>query len=159
MGARFFAAVQTCPGAYPASFTMGTGSFPGVKRPGRGADHPPPTSAEVKERVELYLYSPSGPSWPVLWRTLPLPCLIIEFMPPRLVKLARVCGCHHTSLVCLSSIRVNESWEQNKSRMVSNHTLLIPFNCITFTESLWDTDKGPIFVEIHCVPDLASTHR
>jgi hypothetical protein len=29
--------------------TMGTGSFPGVKRPGRGADHPPPSSAEVKK--------------------------------------------------------------------------------------------------------------
>ena len=41
-GARFSATVQTCPGAYPASCTMGTGSFPGVKRPGRGADHPPP---------------------------------------------------------------------------------------------------------------------
>jgi len=24
------------------------------------------SSSEVKERVELYLYSPSGPSWPVL---------------------------------------------------------------------------------------------
>ena len=41
-------------------------SFPGVKRPGRGVDHPPPSSAEVKERVQLYLYSPSGPSWPFL---------------------------------------------------------------------------------------------
>jgi hypothetical protein len=40
--ARFFASVQTGPEAYPASYTMGTGSFPGVKRPGRGADHPPP---------------------------------------------------------------------------------------------------------------------
>jgi hypothetical protein len=46
-------------------------SFPGVKRSGRGVDHPPPSSAEVKERVELYLYSPSRPSWPVLGRTLP----------------------------------------------------------------------------------------
>jgi hypothetical protein len=45
---------------------MGTGSFPGVKRPGRSVDHPPPSSADVKERVELYLYSPSGLSWPVL---------------------------------------------------------------------------------------------
>jgi hypothetical protein len=26
---------------------MGTGSFPGVKRPGRGANHPPPSSADV----------------------------------------------------------------------------------------------------------------
>jgi len=34
---------------------MGTGSFSGVKRPGRGVDHPPPSSAEVKERVALYL--------------------------------------------------------------------------------------------------------
>ena len=40
--------------------------FPGVKRLGRGVDYPPPSSAEVKGRVELYLYSPSGPSWPVL---------------------------------------------------------------------------------------------
>jgi len=52
---------------------MGTGSFQGVKRPWLGVDHPPPSSAEVKERVELYLYSPSGPSWPVLKWTLPLP--------------------------------------------------------------------------------------
>ena len=27
---------------------------PRIKRPGRGVDHPPPSSAEVKERVELY---------------------------------------------------------------------------------------------------------
>jgi len=44
-----------------------------VKRPGRGLDHPHPYSAEVKERVKLYLYSPSGPSWPVLVWSLPLP--------------------------------------------------------------------------------------
>jgi hypothetical protein len=37
-------------------------SFLEVKRPGRGANHPPTSSAEVKERVELYLYSPSGTS-------------------------------------------------------------------------------------------------
>jgi hypothetical protein len=28
---------------------MGTGSFPEVKRPGRGVDHPPLSSAEVKK--------------------------------------------------------------------------------------------------------------
>jgi hypothetical protein len=50
-----------------------TQQVPGVKRPGRGVDHPPPSSARVKERVELHLYSPSGPSWPVLGRHLPLP--------------------------------------------------------------------------------------
>jgi hypothetical protein len=46
--------------------------FPVVKRPGRGADHSPPSSADGEERVELYLYSPSGPSWPVLRWTSPL---------------------------------------------------------------------------------------
>ena len=35
MEARFSATVQTGPGAHPASCTMGTGSFPGVKS-GRG---------------------------------------------------------------------------------------------------------------------------
>ena len=39
-GAIFSASVQTGPGTYPASYTMDTGSFPGVKRPGRGVDHP-----------------------------------------------------------------------------------------------------------------------
>jgi hypothetical protein len=48
-GARFFAHVQTGPEAHPTSCTMATRSFPGVKRPGRGADHPPPSSAEVKK--------------------------------------------------------------------------------------------------------------
>jgi hypothetical protein len=46
-------------------------SFPGVRRPGHGADHPTLASYEVKERVELYPYSPSGPSWPVPGWTLP----------------------------------------------------------------------------------------
>jgi hypothetical protein len=43
--------VQTGPGAHPASYTMGTGSFPGVKQPGRGVDNPLPPGAEVKEKV------------------------------------------------------------------------------------------------------------
>ena len=73
VGARFSAPIQTSPGVHPASYTMGTGSFPGVKRPGHDIGHPPQSSAEVKEGVELYLCSPSGPSWPVLGRTLPLP--------------------------------------------------------------------------------------
>jgi hypothetical protein len=40
VGAIFFAHVQTGPRANPAPCAMGTGSFPGVKRPGCGADHP-----------------------------------------------------------------------------------------------------------------------
>jgi hypothetical protein len=50
---------------HPSRPTLGpaesTWSFPG-----RGVDHSPSSSAEVKEKVDLYIYSPSGPSWPVL---------------------------------------------------------------------------------------------
>jgi len=46
-------------------------SFPGVKRPRRDADHPLSSNAEVKERVEVYLYSPSGAAWSAL-RVLPV---------------------------------------------------------------------------------------
>ena len=42
VGVRFSVSVQTGPGAHPASYTMGTKSFVGVKRPGRGVDQPPP---------------------------------------------------------------------------------------------------------------------
>jgi hypothetical protein len=58
-------------------------SFFGVKRLGREADRSPPSSAEVKEWVELYFHSPSTSSWrgaqlkhrgnftfftPIMWR-------------------------------------------------------------------------------------------
>jgi hypothetical protein len=62
----FSAPFQTGPGAHPAYYGMGTGPFQEVKRPGPGVNHPPSSSAEVKERVELHLYSPSGSSRPVL---------------------------------------------------------------------------------------------
>ena len=64
--ARFSTSVQIGPGAHPASCTMGNSSFPGVKLPGRGVDHLPPSRAEDKETVGLYLYSHFGSSWSVL---------------------------------------------------------------------------------------------
>jgi len=48
---RDFRPVQTGPGAYPTSCKMGTGSFPGGKvRPGRAADHSPPSTAAVMKK-------------------------------------------------------------------------------------------------------------
>jgi hypothetical protein len=52
-GQRIFSSslcVQTGSETHPASYTMGTGGpFPGGKaRPGRDADHSPPSSAEVE---------------------------------------------------------------------------------------------------------------
>jgi hypothetical protein len=45
-----FYVVQTGSGVHTTSYKTGIGgSFPGVKRQGREADHSPPTSAEVKK--------------------------------------------------------------------------------------------------------------
>ena len=84
MEAGFSVSVQTGSEGRPASYTMGVkrpgrgvdhpilssaevkervelyGPFPGVKRPRCGVDHTPLSTAEVKERVELYLYSLLG---------------------------------------------------------------------------------------------------
>jgi hypothetical protein len=51
--------VQTGSGAHPASYTMGNGALcPGLKRPGREADHSPSTSAEVKK---MWIYTSTPP--------------------------------------------------------------------------------------------------
>jgi hypothetical protein len=70
-GTRFSAPVQTGPGAHSASYTMVTGFFPGIKRPGRGVHHPhlaprlkkessytstPPLSLRGLLQGDLYLY-------------------------------------------------------------------------------------------------------
>jgi hypothetical protein len=53
----------TRPWAHPSSYTLGAESLPGVKRPRGCIDHPSQSRSEVKERVELYIYSPFGHSW------------------------------------------------------------------------------------------------
>jgi len=76
VGSRFSSPVKTGPGAHPASCTMGTGAL-SQGQSGRGVcslDHSPPSSTTVKEREKLHLYSPSGPSWQVMWWTLTFTC-------------------------------------------------------------------------------------
>jgi hypothetical protein len=57
-GNFFHHRVQNDSGAHPASYPTGTrGSFPGVKRPEREADHSPPSSVEVKNEWS-YTFTP-----------------------------------------------------------------------------------------------------
>jgi hypothetical protein len=74
VGARFSAAVQTGPGAHPASCTTGTVSFPGVKRPGRGASHPIPSSCQGSRTGRATPLLPLlGPQGLLQGEPLPLP--------------------------------------------------------------------------------------
>ena len=65
-------------------------SFPELKRPGRGTNHPHPSSAEVNGRIELCLYSPSEPSWPLLGRTLPFTFLDDVFVDDVLMVVVKI---------------------------------------------------------------------
>jgi hypothetical protein len=65
MGARCSATVQTGPGAHPASFAMGTGSPPGVKkRSGCDANPSPLLVPRSKQQSMAIPLLSLGTSWP-----------------------------------------------------------------------------------------------
>ena len=71
-GGEIFRTCPDRPWGPPSLLCNGYRVFPGGKvRPGCDADPSPPSSAEVKNRVELYPYSPQGPSWPMEGWNLP----------------------------------------------------------------------------------------
>jgi hypothetical protein len=111
-GGKIFTPIHTGPESHPASCTMGTGSFLGVKRPGHSIDYPPESSAEVKESVDLCLYFHSRPSWPVLGWTLPLPLFLT------------------TKFILVKSFRSN-SFHNSSLNLQLTHTCTIPKFCIT----------------------------
>jgi hypothetical protein len=58
-GGEIFCTCPDRPWGPPSLLYNGYRVFPGGKlRPGRDADPSPPSSAKVKNRVELYIYSP-----------------------------------------------------------------------------------------------------
>jgi hypothetical protein len=60
VGARLSEPVQTGLESHPASYTMGRGCYPGIKRSGRVVDHPPHLASRLKEEYSytatLHLY-------------------------------------------------------------------------------------------------------
>jgi hypothetical protein len=80
-GGRSSAIVQPSPVAHPASYTMGTRSFPKIKRPGRSVDQP--SSTEVKKKEYSYNSAPSlglrGLFWDELCLYLHIDVLLLLF--------------------------------------------------------------------------------
>ena len=116
-------------GAQPASCTVCTGSLPGVKRPGRGVYHPPRSSVEFKERVEPYLYSPSGPSWPVLRRIL---CLHLFYTFNASPDTWLLCWCLQPALVTVFSAKNSDIYENIGSMVIEKrgYRFCLPCKCI-----------------------------
>jgi len=65
VGGEIFRTRPDRPWGPPSLLYNGYRVFLGGKTVGALRWTPTPSSAEVKERVELHLYSTSGPSWPV----------------------------------------------------------------------------------------------
>ena len=66
VGARFFRPRPDRPWGPPSLLYNGYRVFYGSKAAGVWRWPSTSSSAKVKERVKLYLYSPYGPSWPIL---------------------------------------------------------------------------------------------
>jgi hypothetical protein len=77
-GGEVFRIRPNRPWGPPSLLYNGYRVFPGGRAAGAWRCSPTPSSAEVKKRVELYIYSPSGPSRLVLGWNLPLPLPIWE---------------------------------------------------------------------------------
>ena len=58
-GGEIFRAILKGPEARPLTLTVCTGSFIGVKRKERGADHPPSSRDELRTKLELYFRLPA----------------------------------------------------------------------------------------------------
>jgi hypothetical protein len=59
LGPRILAPFQTGPVSHSAFYEMGnTSPSPGIKQPGRGLNHPNPSSTGDEKRVQLYLKPP-----------------------------------------------------------------------------------------------------
>jgi hypothetical protein len=130
-GVRFSAPVQTGPGAHPASWTMGTGTFPGVEI-GRGVTltpHPLLVPLSCKGRVILLL-----PLWAV-----------------RLVRSLSACTRMHFTFTFTLAYHIRHKPKSNIKKFIRIGTVLLQLRNpslwmkyqFTFVRSL--TSRGHIF--------------
>jgi hypothetical protein len=134
-GGKIFCTCPHWPLGPPSFLYSGFRSFLGIKRLGHGIDHPPPSSAEVKERVDLYLNSTSGRSWPILGWPLPLPFTFRQYSPDGAI-LSDVC-CTITAVealcdydnACCSDVNVH-------CALFQKITIILIYRCISAPHKL-----------------------
>ena len=165
MGARFSASVQTGPGAHPASYTMGTGSFPGAES-GRGVTlthHPLLVPWSRKSRaiplLPLWVYGLYRASVPAQgFTTLPYTTPRRNSEPPKTYK-RRLYASLLTSIRATADypeMRVeklwpNTNWEPKRKNL---NEAPVPAN-IRCTWYRVIHDKIPTNVRLHRIKPLA----
>jgi hypothetical protein len=133
---------------------------PGLSRgySGRGvAMTTTPSSAEVKGRVELYLYSPSGPSWPVLGWTLPLPFTLQQYCATSHILIKRVwfIGCTNLNVAHPPNGNVELVFRVTAPR--NNVDCILVFWCLSWSDELITTQH--IFFTFLLLYDLTKTRN
>jgi hypothetical protein len=115
-GGEIFCTRPDRPWGSPSLLYNGYWVFSGSKAAGAWRWPSTSSSAEVIERVELYLFSPSGPSWPVIGWTVPLALsLILLCRDHRHVSaILQVCKNKNTDKV----IRCRNHYTVKKNRVI-----------------------------------------
>jgi hypothetical protein len=101
--------------------------FPEGKAAGTWRSPPTSSRTESKERVKLYFYSTSGPSWPVLWRTVTFTFLgsrckyssFVLISPVSTIHLHSAVHTIHPSTACLTQTPSKELLNGPKSTQCS----------------------------------------
>jgi hypothetical protein len=82
---------------------MGNGSLPRAKRPGHDVNKLPPSRPEVKDRIELYIYSP-------LWA-------FVKFTPTEsFVKIDRIKLLHFYALFLEDEYKIDGPKDRQRTR-------------------------------------------
>ena len=136
------------------------GLFAGNKAAGASRWPPTQSSAEVKERVDLNLYSPSGPSWPVLGRTL---TLLLMHLQGRITKwhngfsgaeffiLTSMYMWHFSSRWCISKFQLPPltfvaPWRQSLYPGVE------AIDVVVYVGGSWQQTSSPLLSQLACLP-------